>query len=127
MIAFLVTALMMYMDVTEIVPFYIITGGVAGIGFGFMYLPAMTIIDHWFDKRMGLATGIAAAGSGIGQFVLSPFSEWLLSQLGLIWSFVIMAAVASMGIVFGTAYIMPQTAKTEHTSNQQELETLKVC
>ena len=122
MIAFLVTALMMYLDVTEIFLFYIITGGVAGIGFGFMYLPAMTIIDHWFDKRMGLATGIAAAGSGIGQFVLSPFSEWLLSQLGLIWSFVIMAAVASMGMVFGMTYTLPESKEYKERASHDHIE-----
>ena len=125
MVAFVVTAFMIYMEVTEIVLFYIITGGVAGVGFGFMYLPAMTIIDHWFDKKMGLATGIAAAGSGIGQFVLSPFSEWLLSHVGLTWSFVIMSAVAGLGLVFGLAYIMPQPGPGQEPE-PEEVETLQV-
>ena len=51
-----------------------------GVGFGFMYLPAMSIIDHWFDRNLGLATGIAAAGSGIGQSALAPLSQLMIRQ-----------------------------------------------
>ena len=48
--AFLISALMVHMEVEYLAPYYLITGGVAGLGFGFMYLPAMEVIDWWFDK-----------------------------------------------------------------------------
>ena len=70
------SGLIIWCGVQDILVFYFLTGALTGIGFGFMYLPAMTIIDHWFSSNMGLATGIAAAGSGVGQFVLSPLIEW---------------------------------------------------
>ena len=65
-VGMLATGLLIWCGVTDIVVFYFITGALTGIGFGFMYLPAMTIIDHWFSRNLGLATGIAAAGSGVG-------------------------------------------------------------
>ena len=117
-VAFLLTGLLVFCDVKNIIPYYVITGGLAGTGFGFMYLPAMTIINHWFDKNMGLATGIAAAGSGVGQFALAPLCEMLLQKVGLTWSFLIIGAIAGLGLAFGVAYIMP--------SNQDEESELKV-
>ena len=39
---------------------------ILGLGFGLMYLPAWDIIEVYFDKRLGLATGVAAAGAGLG-------------------------------------------------------------
>ena len=81
--AFLLTALFVHLELKTIIPYYLVTGGLGGLGFGFMYLPAMEIIDHWFDKNMGLATGIAAAGSGVGQFVLAPLTEWLLHVVSI--------------------------------------------
>ena len=75
-IGLLASGVIIWFGGKEIVVFYFITGALTGIGFGFMYLPAMTIIDHWFSRNMGLATGIAAAGSGVGQFVLAPLTEW---------------------------------------------------
>ena len=77
------------------------------MGFGFMYLPAMTIINHWFDKNMGLATGIATAGSLVGLFAFTPLCMILLQSVGLTWSFIIIGAIAGLGLAFGVAYIMP--------------------
>ena len=72
--------------VQNILVVHISVGGLVGLGFGLMYLPAMDIVPHYFDHRclikalsreaehsiifccrLGLATGIAAAGSGVGQ------------------------------------------------------------
>ena len=46
---------------------HLTVGGMVGLGFGLMYLPAMDIVTHYFSRRLGLATGVAAAGSGLGQ------------------------------------------------------------
>ena len=64
-----------WLDVKNILVFYF-TGGLTGLGFGTMYLPAMTVIDLWFSTSLGLASGIAAAGSGVGQFLFSPLFQW---------------------------------------------------
>ena len=80
---FLLSALFVHLELKQIILFYFATGGLAGMGFGLMYLPAMSVIDHWFSNNMGLATGIAAAGSGIGQFTLgaSIFIEIIFNHL----------------------------------------------
>ena len=54
----------------------------AGIGFGFMYLPSIVMVSFYFDKRRALATGIAVCGSGVGTFVLAPFFNFLVTEYG---------------------------------------------
>ena len=47
---------------------YVSVGIITGLGFGLMYLPSWDIIEVYFDKKLGFATGVAAAGAGIGHF-----------------------------------------------------------
>ena len=55
--AFFLSAVLAYCEVKFIVVYYIVTGGLVGVGFCFMYFPAVAVIDHWFDKKIGLAQG----------------------------------------------------------------------
>ena len=58
----------------------VLTQGVLfGISCPIAYFPALTIISHYFDKRKGLATGIAVSGSGLGGLAMSPVIRSLLS------------------------------------------------
>ena len=121
MSAFLATALMFHLQVKQIFAFYIVTGGLVGLGFGFMYLPAMSIIDFWFSRNLGLATGIAAAGSGVGQFALAPLTELMIKHCGLPISFIILASISATGLFFGIFYVHP----TESSSNNDNDDVQK--
>jgi len=61
---------------------YLVTGCLAGIGFGLMYLPSVVMVGFYFDKNRAMATGIAVCGSGIGTFVLAPIVHSLVSEYG---------------------------------------------
>ena len=54
----------------SIIVLYITVGFLTGLGFGFMYLPAWDIIEVYFDEKLGLATGMAAAGAGVGKSLI---------------------------------------------------------
>jgi len=43
-------------------------------------IPVTSMINNWFVKKRGLATGIVFAGTGIGGLVLNPFVTWLIEQ-----------------------------------------------
>ncbi|XP_076098903.1 monocarboxylate transporter 12-like isoform X2 [Mytilus galloprovincialis] len=49
-----------------------------GCGMGLMYLPAIVMVNQYFDKKRGIAQSIMSAGSGIGLMVISPVTEKLL-------------------------------------------------
>ena len=57
-------------------------GVIGGLGLGAMYLPSVVIVSQYFEKKRGLATGLAGCGSGIGSMALPPLINWALSLHG---------------------------------------------
>jgi MFS family permease len=49
-----------------------------GIGIGFAYAPSMGVVQRWFVKRRGLASGIAVTGIGLGTLGMPVFSATLI-------------------------------------------------
>ena len=71
-----------------------------GIGTGGTVPVLMAVVSRWFDRKRGLALGVATAGSGMGTLVFSPFAAFLITALewriaylvlGLIGLFVVMS------------------------------------
>ena len=56
---------------------YLFVGILTGFGYGLTFTAAMDIIERYFDQHLGLANGIAAAGSALGQVALAPLPEIL--------------------------------------------------
>ena len=57
-------------------------GLLAGIGNGLMYVTSMVTVQHYFEKKRAMATGIAVSGSGMGTLVFGFLVEWLISRFG---------------------------------------------
>ena len=45
-------------------------------------LPATTVIAKWFDRRRGLAVGIASTGPLVGGALITPLAGWLIGEVG---------------------------------------------
>jgi MFS family permease len=63
---------------TVLVMFY----GVIGLGSGAIYIPLLGLIQRWFYRRRGTATGIATTGVGIGTFAFPVLSAAVAEALG---------------------------------------------
>jgi MFS family permease len=62
---------------------YLFYGLFAGIGLSTISMVAFTvIIAQWFEKKRGLANGIASSGMGMGMFLLVPLAQKLISTVG---------------------------------------------
>ena len=48
------------------------------------WLPMMTVINNWFDKKRTIAMGFGGLGFSIGSFLLVPALAWMVepSQVG---------------------------------------------
>lgn len=79
-------------------------GVVGGIGFGFVYLPAICVVCYYFEKKRSLATGIAVAGSGAGTIVMPPLCFELLKNFGYKITLAVLAGFAFTGIGMGILY-----------------------
>src|SRR5215831_8817078 len=75
-------ALMSFPFVRPPVLFYapFILSGLAGSTTGMVAY--LSVVSRWFDRRRGLALGLAMIGIGAGSFVLPPISQILIDAAG---------------------------------------------
>ncbi|KAJ3276990.1 hypothetical protein HDV01_000042 [Terramyces sp. JEL0728] len=89
-------------------------GVMLGLSISIAYFPALTIVSQWFDKKKGLATGIAVGGSGVGGLILSPLTNWMISSFGRDKALLVTGLVGGTAIVLSSLTYklrMPLTAK----------------
>jgi MFS family permease len=79
----LTLGLMLCSTIKTLIQFYLFYGVIMGTGITCIGIVTYSaILAHWFEKKRGLASGIAVSGMGIGTFLLVPFSQHLISMLG---------------------------------------------
>ncbi|KAJ3293368.1 hypothetical protein HDU79_000404 [Rhizoclosmatium sp. JEL0117] len=102
-------------------PLLVCTQGVLfGIGGCLIYFPAVSLPSQWFNKKRGLAQGIAASGSGLGGLAFSVAIQKLLDAVGLAWTlrssalffFIILLAINPL---FKTRVQTSKSSKMDYT------------
>jgi MFS family permease len=74
--------------------FYILYGVFVASGITCIGIVAYAaILAHWFEKKRGLANGIAVSGMGVGILILVPLSQYLISNWGWRIAFVGLAGL----------------------------------
>jgi len=87
-------------SIHRLLDFYLYFGLMAGVGVTFVSISTYTaIIPHWFNKRRGMASGIASSGIGLGVVVFVPFSQALISAWGWRVSFLILGILTAVILV----------------------------
>ncbi len=82
---------------------YVAYGLGMGLGVGCSYVPAVAVVQRWFVKRRGFASGLAVSGIGVGTLVLM-FAGMALVLLSWIfatafWGMALFAL--AYGVVYG--------------------------
>ncbi|POS78967.1 MFS monocarboxylate transporter [Diaporthe helianthi] len=57
-----------------------------GLGAGLMFTPSVTVLQSYFSTKIGLASGIAAAGSSFGGIIYPIVLYRLVGEIGFPWS-----------------------------------------
>ena len=78
----------------------------AGSGYGISFIPAITAVSYYFEKKLSIATGIAASGVGVGNFLYPAAIRFLISKYDWRSSFLIIGGVTFNVCMFG-ALIKP--------------------
>ena len=60
---------------------YLSYGLLVGLGIAFVYTPSIACVQPWFNKRRGLASGIASSGVGAGTLILPVVVSYLLTEI----------------------------------------------
>ena len=53
-----------------------------GVGVGLSYVPGLGVVQRWFFRRRGFASGIAVSGIGVGTLLVPPLAAGLIDWLG---------------------------------------------
>lgn len=73
-------------QIHSLLTFYIFYGVVVAAGFAFISIVAYsTILSHWFERKRGVASGIAVSGMGLGASILIPLCQYMINRWG--WRF----------------------------------------
>lgn len=90
----LAAALAASSGITALWQLYLLFGVAVAFGVGSIgYVPLVTLLQRWFQVRLGLATGIAMAGVGCGLLVVVPAVQVLVEAIGWRGAFGALAAL----------------------------------
>ena len=78
---------------------YITYGLLFAAGSGPVLVVLMSTVSRWFDKKRGLAMGIAGSGVGMGTIVIAPFSAYLITNLDWRMAYLVLAVLALIIVV----------------------------
>jgi OFA family oxalate/formate antiporter-like MFS transporter len=67
-----------------------------GLGVGCAYVPVLGVVQRWFIRRRGLASGIAASGIGVGTLVVPPVAAFLINAFGWRETYLILGISAAV-------------------------------
>jgi MFS transporter, OFA family, oxalate/formate antiporter len=69
-------------------------GVVTGVGLSVVFVVSYATVPRWFDRRQGLAGGLASAGLGAGMLVVAPAADALIVRVG--WRSALLAMAAGV-------------------------------
>lgn len=76
--------------IDTLLQFYLLYGVLMGTGITAIGIVSYSaILAHWFEKKRGLASGVAVSGMGLGTFVLVPLSQSFITMWGWRTTFVV--------------------------------------
>ena len=78
-------------------------GFVVGIGAGCLFVPCVAVLPTWFSTKLGLAVGIAVAGSALGGVIYPIVLYQILDPLGFGWSVRVLGFLALGTLIFPMA------------------------
>lgn len=102
---------------------YLIFGVIISIGMS-SYIPILSIVAKWFDKRRGMMTGIVFTGMGLGNMVMPPLASRLISIYDWRTSYIIIGIV-SFVVTIPAAQFLKNAPEITGQSSQDYDELLE--
>lgn len=91
---------------------YVAFGLGAGIGVGFLYVPAVSTVQRWFVKKRGMASGIAVAGVGVGTLAIAVLAAYLIEIYGWRMAYMVLAVLPlTIGLVAAALFVQSPDQK----------------
>jgi len=69
------------------------------VGTGGIIPVMISTVSRWFEKKRGIALGIATSGSGLGVLVVAPFAAYLITNFSWRISYIIIGLIAWLLVI----------------------------
>lgn len=110
----------------QVIHLYICYSILNGIGIGFSYNPALTILSKYFHRRKRLATGISACGSGIGSLVFPQLIRLLEHSYGWRGTLLLLAGLNAQTIFLAALFRPPEERPVKQSVHDTERNDSKM-
>jgi len=90
---------------------YLFYGVIVGIGMSGAWVPLLSTIARWFNKRRSMMTGIVVAGNGVGNLIGPPVASWLISTYDWRMSYIILGSAVLVVIVVAAQFLRRDPAQ----------------
>ena len=69
------------------------------MGTGALFVVPMSTVSRWFDKKRGLALGMASSGVGLGPLVIAPFATYLIANFSWRVAYIVIGLIAWLIVI----------------------------
>ncbi|XP_078510419.1 monocarboxylate transporter 7-like [Lissotriton helveticus] len=105
---------------------YLTIGLISGLGYSLSFIPTVTILSHYFDKKHSLVTAVASTGECCAVFAFAPAITAIKDQLGWRYS-LLLVGVLQLNIVVCGSLLRPmkiqKEVQVEETPKKERVET----
>lgn len=77
----------------------LLIGVVQGLGYAFIFMPFMEIINNYFLRYRNIAFGVALSGGTLSIFALTPLFQWLLETYPWRYSYLGIGCVCCINLI----------------------------
>jgi MFS family permease len=106
-------------SVVELAVWY---GVVGGTGAALLVIISFVAPPQWFTDRRGLATGVAASGTGVGTLVVPALASLLIDRFGWRGAYLALAVLAST-VLLAVAVLVTEAPGGDRTGTRGGLRT----
>lgn len=103
---FLVVSTMIVAECSKYWHFLLVQGLMTGVFCGLLFTLALSVISQWFERRAGLAFGVVALGSSIGETTLPIASRRLILEIGFPWTMRILGFIQIATLIVANICLM---------------------
>ena len=69
------------------------------MGTGPLYVVPMSAVSRWFDRKRGLALGLASLGVGLGTVIMAPFATYLIANFDWHTAYLVIGLIAWLIVI----------------------------
>ncbi|KAJ5398294.1 hypothetical protein N7509_006407 [Penicillium cosmopolitanum] len=88
--------------------FMLVFGIIGGVSLSLTFNPAISIVAHYFNRRRGLATGVASSGASFGGLIFPLLFQSVVSKVSFAWATRVIALVNLVAFVIAILLIRPR-------------------